>query len=122
MGISVTFPEDYILDSGIGVNNVYASFRLDSPKIHKLTNVDLPGGGYRIDGKLYFWVTKDAADQGRASFMNRPYGFDVPEMPTVNLYQFLYEKIREWESSWTIEDVIDSTTAESNTTPESTTV
>lgn len=106
MGILVTFQEPFELDNGLTVTTTYASFKLASPKIHKLTDADLEGGGYRIDGELAFWVNKTLADTGKQPVHRMSYGFDVPELPTNNLYQFLYKKISEFETNWTIVDSI----------------
>lgn len=109
MGLSLTFSEDIVLENGIELNTAYASFKMGSPKIHKIGEVGSPGGGYRIDGALSFWVSKNAANLGKAPFMERSYGFEVPELPSTNLYQFLYEKIIELyesESTCTVENDI----------------
>jgi len=106
MGILVTFQEPFELENGFTLTTTYASFKMSSPKIHKLTEADLEGGGYRIDGELFFWFNKTAAESGKQSIHRIPYGFDVPELPTNNLYQFLYGKIGEFETTWTIVDSI----------------
>ncbi len=106
MGILVTFQETFEMDNGLTVTTAYVSFKMGSPKIHKLTDADLEGGGYRIDGDVAFWVNKTAADTGKQPFHRASYGFDVPELPTNNLYQFLYGKIAEVETTWTIVDSI----------------
>ena len=106
MGIIITFTEPFEMDNGLTITNAYASFKLSSPKIHKLTEVDLEGGGYRIDGELAYWVNRTAADSGKQPFHTMPYGFDVSELPADNLYQFLYSKIKGVETNVTITDDI----------------
>ena len=104
MGILVTFQEPFELDNGLTVTTTYASFKMSSPKIHKhrLTSGEVEEDVYRVDGELAFWVNKTSADTGKQPIHRMPYGFDVPEIPTNNLYQFLYGKIAELETTWTI--------------------
>ena len=108
MGILVTFQEPFEMENGLTVTTAYASFKLASPKIHKhkITSGEVEEDVYRIDGELAFCVSKTAADTGKQPFHIMPYGFDVPEIPTNNLYQFLYGKIAEFEPTWTIVDSI----------------